>query len=388
MSTKARAAVIGVGASDYTKSARTSSLQLAAVALDAALRDAQLSKDCVDGIVVNTGNPRGVDYDVLADQLGLRLRYAMQTWGHGRFVAACLQTAVLACREGLASVIAVIYSSRQSMGNGFGGYNYGEAFTRETGGPHGEIPQQGLTAPVSGAAMALRLYQHRYGASETSLAAVPLTLRAYAERNPKAIFRQPLELKDYLASPMIVEPLRRLDCAPVTDGAVCLLVAVGNEVTRVGVNAVDILGMQGIQAGRDEFVFGRPGLGVQQQRQTAFRPSRWDLAVFGTSGVRSSEIDAFYTYDAFSPLVWFALERFGFCREGEAPSFCEQEIGVGGSLPVNTNGGMLSEGHLCGFNHFLEMVAQLRGRAGERQVSNASLVQWGSCYGDSVILGR
>jgi acetyl-CoA acetyltransferase len=104
--------------------------------------------------------------------------------------------------------------------------------------------------------------------------------------------------------------------------------------------------------------------------------------------VRSSEIDAFYTYDAFSPLVWFALERFGFCREGEAPSFCEQEIGVRGSLPVNTNGGMLSEGHLCGFNHFLEMVAQVRGRAGERQIPDASLVQWGSCYGDSVILGR
>jgi acetyl-CoA acetyltransferase len=312
----------------------------------------------------------------------------MQTWGHGRFAAACLQTAVLACREGLASVTAVLYSSKQSMGNGFGGYDYVESFTREAGGPHGEVPQQGLTAPVSGAAMALQLYQHRFRPSETSLASVPLTLRRYAERNPKAVFRQPIELKDYLASPMIVEPLRRLDCAPVTDGAVCLLIAAGSEVTRAGGNAVEVVGMQGIQAGRDEFVFGRPGLGVQQQPQAAFRPSSWDLSVFETSGVRPSDIDGFYTYDAFSPLVWFALERFGFCGEGEAPLFCEQEIGFGGRLPVNTNGGMLSEGHLCGFNHLVEMVLQLRGLGGERQMPHASLVQWGSCYGDSVILGR
>jgi acetyl-CoA acetyltransferase len=110
--------------------------------------------------------------------------------------------------------------------------------------------------------------------------------------------------------------------------------------------------------------------------------------VFETSGVRPSDIDGFYTYDAFSPLVWFALERFGFCGEGEAPLFCEQEIGFGGRLPVNTNGGMLSEGHLCGFNHLVEMVLQLRGLGGERQMPHASLVQWGSCYGDSVILGR
>jgi acetyl-CoA acetyltransferase len=388
VTTKSRAAVIGVGTSDFTRSTGNSALQLAAIALDEALRDAQLSKDRIDGLVVSSGNPRGVDYDVLADQLGLSVRYAMQTWGHGRFGVACLQNAVLACREGMASVVAVVYSSKQSMGNRFGGHDYPEAFTRESGGPHGEIPQQGLTAPASGAAMALRLYQHRYKSSEASLAAVPLTFRAYAERNPKAIYRQPLGLTDYLASPMIIEPLRLLDCAPVTDGAVCLLIAVGDEVTRHGANPVDVVGMQGVQAGRDEFVFGRPGLGVQQQRQTAFRPSKWDLAIFETSGVQSAEIDAFYTYDAFSPLVWFALERFGFCGEGEAPDFCEREIGFGGSLPLNTNGGMLSEGHLCGFNHLVEMIAQVRGCAGDRQIPGASLVQWGSCYGDSVILGR
>jgi acetyl-CoA acetyltransferase len=131
------------------------------------------------------------------------------------------------------------------------------------------------------------------------------------------------------------------------------------------------------------------GLGVEQQTAGPFTPSGWDLASYEQAGVSRSDVRAFYTYDAFSPLVWFALERFGFCGEGEAPAFCSVDRnGPRGALPVNTNGGLLSEGHLCGFGHIAEMVRQARGEAGERQLPKADVLQWGSCLGDSLILGH
>jgi acetyl-CoA acetyltransferase len=378
-------AIVGVGTTEFALRLDASPLRLAAEAVAAALKDADLPPSAIDGLVVNTGNPRGVDYDTLAEALGLKVRYVLQTWGHGRFMTTCVQAAQLALAGDQATVIAVVYSAKQSGAKGFGGYEYAEAFTRELGGPHGELPHYGLTAPASGAAMALRLYMERYGATENQLAGVAINQRAHAGGNPKAIFQTPITERDYLDSPMIVDPLRRLDCAPPTDGAICLLISRTTDADR----AIHVLGTQGIQAGRDEFIFGRPHLGVQQQRMSSFEPSDWDTAVYARAGVSRDEVQGFYTYDAFSPLVWFALERFGFCGAGEAPSFCDAKtIGPGGSLPVNTNGGLLSEGHLCGYNHVAEMVSQLRGEAGARQIPDVRVLQWGSGYGDSVILGR
>jgi acetyl-CoA acetyltransferase len=383
-----RAAIVGIGASSFQRRSAESPLALTATALTAAVKDAQLEPSAIDGLVVNTGNPRGLDYDVAAQLLGLKIRFSSQGWGHGRFVATSVQTAALAVGAGLADVVAVLYTSKQSMLNSFGGYDYPEAFARESGGPHGEVPHQGLTAPASGAAMALRAYLERYGVDSERLADVVIALRAHAVRNPDALYRTAVNIDDYRSSPPIIDPLRRLDCAPPTDGAVALIVASTQRgpATR---RAVAILGMQGLQAGREEFIFGRPGLGVEQQAARAFRPSNWDLASYEQAGIERSDIGAFYTYDAFSPLVWFALERFGFCGEGEAPVFSTVErIGPGGAFPVNTNGGLLSEGHLSGFNQLAEMVRQVRGEAGERQVANAKPLQWGSCLGDSLILGR
>ena len=100
-------------------------------------------------------------------------------------------------------------------------------------------------------------------------------------------------------------------------------------------------------------------------------------------------MQGFYTYDAFSPLVLFALERFGFCGAGEAAAWVQGgRIELGGELPVNTSGGLLSEAHVCGWNSICEMVRQLRGEAGPRQIAGAKHLQWGTCWGDSVIMRR
>jgi acetyl-CoA acetyltransferase len=100
-------------------------------------------------------------------------------------------------------------------------------------------------------------------------------------------------------------------------------------------------------------------------------------------------VQGFYTYDAFSPLVLFALERFGYCGVGEAAAFVQDgRIAPGGALPVNTSGGLLSEAHVAGWNSICEMTRQLRGTAGASQIRDARALQWGTAWGDSVILTR
>ena len=381
---EAIAAVVGVGATPYSRASEATPLEMAATALQAALADADMEAADLDGLVVNVGSPRGVDYDVLCDRLGISAAYTLQTWSHGRFAMSCLQTAAMAVRSGLARSVAVLRVSKSSKRLQYGGAADLEG-SREGGGPHGELPHYGLTAPASGAAMAARLYMLRYDVDEDALGPVAATIRDHATRNPRAIFQEPFDLDAYRMSPMLIDPLRRLDFSIAADGAICLLVQApsGEQVTS---RSLLLTGMQGVQAGSEEFVFARPGLGMAQQRRSPFAPSRADGRAFSIAGIAAENIDAFYTYDAFSPLVWFALERFGFCGEGEAAAFCEGDgLAIGGRLPTNTNGGLLSEGHLSGFNHLVEIAAQLRGEGGDRQVRGIRRAMWGSCFGDALV---
>jgi acetyl-CoA acetyltransferase len=385
------AAIVGIGTTAYARRLEGSALELASQALDAALSDAGLRPADVDGLVVIIGEPLGVDYDVFCAALGLSVRFALQSWHHGRFTVARIQEAVLAIEAGLASTVAVVRAVKQSSGaqvrpGQIGGREHAEG-ARVPNGPHGEQPHYGLTGPGSGAAMAARLYFARYGVSPEKLGAVAVTLRNHASLNPRAMHRTPLTPADYATSPAVIEPLRRLDFATATDGAICLLLTSPERAAGCRRSGVYVRGMQGLCAGRDEFIFARPNLGVQQQPLAQFRPSPEDLGIYANAGIERADVQGFFTYDAFSPLVWFALERFGFCAEGEAPAFCaDGSIALGGSLPVNSNGGILSEGHLGGMNHIVEMVEQLRGSAGNRQIPGARILQWGSCIGDAIIL--
>jgi acetyl-CoA acetyltransferase len=149
---------------------------------------------------------------------------------------------------------------------------------------------------------------------------------------------------------------------------------------------VEILGYQGLPAGRHEFLWSRPGLGAWLQEQSDAVES--DDRVYRRAGIPRDRVRLFYTYDAFSPLVWFGLERFGFCKPGAAPDFiADTGIGPGGGLPVDTSGGQLCEGSRAGWGHVVEIVRQLRGEAGDRQVAGADIAQWGPCFGESVIFG-
>jgi acetyl-CoA acetyltransferase len=380
------AAIVGIGSSAFGRGLPDSQLRLAAVAFRQALADAGLERHDVDGLSIHLGSPLGLDYDRVAEGFGLDIRYVNQSWLHGRFVTNALQHAALAVSAGLADVVACVTAVSFTRERGFLGGPGDAEGNREEGGTHGEVPPYGLTAPAGGAAIAMQRYMHLYGVTSADLAAVPIAIRQHALNNPRAIMREPLTLKAHQTARMVVDPLRLFDCCLISDGAAVVLVARHDRARDLKQKPVRIGGMQGMRSGRDEFIFAPRGLGINQQSGAHTVAGPRDLEVFAQGAARA-DVQGFYTYDAFSPLVLFALERFGYAAPGEAAAFVQGgRIAPGGALPVNTSGGLLSEAHMAGWNSICEMVRQLRGTAGPSQIPGARVLQWGTAWGDSVIL--
>jgi acetyl-CoA acetyltransferase len=182
----------------------------------------------------------------------------------------------------------------------------------------------------------------------------------------------------------VCEPLHLLDYCLINDGAACVIVTTADRARDLRKPPVYISGMQGLPGGNEEFIWAYPGLGVAQQ--SIFDYEAGLQPVYQMADVKPEDIDILYSYDAFSILPWIALERFGFCKPGEASDFTRDgHMEIGGALPLNTNGGLLSEAHIMGWNHQVEAVRQLRGECGPRQVKDAKLIQWANAYGDSLI---
>lgn len=386
---KARASILGIGCSAFSTKLEASQTSLGADAFLAALDDSGLSRDQIDGVSIHYGGPLGIDYDRFVSAFGLDVRYVNQHWRNGRFISTAMQNAALAVDAGLADVVACVTAiSFTRIRDQLNAAGNAEA-VREEGGTHGEAPPYGFTFPAGGPALAMQLYMQRFGVTSEDLAAVPMAIRAHALRNPDAIMQKPMGLADYLASLMLSDPLRVADCCLVSDGAVVVLIGRPDMARDLKHRPVDIVGMQGLRASREEFIFAPRGLGIQQQSGDYQAGRERDMEVYRSARVERADVQGFYTYDAFSPLVLFALERFGFCGAGEAASFVKDgKIGPGGSLPVNTSGGLLSEAHIAGWNSVVEMVRQLRGEAGQRQIADASLLQWGTSWGDSILLAN
>lgn len=379
-------AIVGIGTTEFSGRSDRSPLDFTAEALGIALDDAGLEPQDVDGLYTNVGFPLAADYDRIAEALGLRVRSAIQTWSHGRFVGPSLQAAVHAVALGTSEVAACVGGVSFSGLGMVGGAGDHEG-ARQGGGSHGELPHYGMTAPGAGAAMAFRKYCHRYGHDSELISAVPIALRQHARLNPRAQQQQPLDLEGYRASRHVVEPLRRPDFALLSDGGGCVLVTTVERARDLRRPAVVVGGMQGLRAGVDEFIFAPPGLGVFTQGDTRRAVAPADNPVYAMADIAGpGDVDSLQLYDAFSPNAVFVLERFGFTGEGEALDWIQDgRIALGGELPVNTAGGLLAEAHICGWGHIIEAARQIRCDAGERQVPDCEVVQWATPFGDSAI---
>lgn len=316
-----------------------------------ALHNAGLAPGDIDGLAVasfSLAPDRAVD---LAWKLGLRLRWLMEDGNGGAAGINMLQHAVRAVETGDADAVLVLAGDcldREAFSRLVNGFN---AATRDYlaplhfGGPNGLF------------ALLTRRHMARHGLGREDYGELVLAQRAWAGRNPGAVYREPLSLAEYLAAPIVAEPLSRYDCAPVVAGADALVVTAGHGRRPVAVRALRASYNHDQQEGDGLST----GLAVTAG-------SLWEEA-----GAGPAEVDLALVYDDYPAIVLVQLEALGFFTEGEAKRFVAETV-VRRRLPLNTSGGQLSAGQAGaagGLHGLVEAVCQLRGEAGERQVDGA-----------------
>jgi acetyl-CoA acetyltransferase len=359
------AALVGVGTTAQGELPGRSANEIAVEALGLALDDAGLAKSAIDGLVTCKvfGSNEGVDTQIGA-LAGLAPRYsATLEYGTCNF---SLHLAAMAIASGLATTVAIVYGTNQRTA--------GQRFTSVADGAERELlAPYGFLNIAGPAALALRRRQHLHGLTEEQLGHVAVVQRRHAQLNPLAIFRDPLTLEDYLASRYIVRPLRRPDICMISDGGACLIVTSAERARDLARPPVHLLA--GDQATNLRHLQTEDALLRAWVRPLASR-------IYDAAGIARQDVDALYVQDATSLAVVEALELFGFCAAGDVGGFlAEERHAVGAELPVNTNGGQLSESYMWGFLHLCEAVRQLRGECGERQVGGARVAQYCSSQG-------
>ncbi|KUL63290.1 lipid-transfer protein [Streptomyces sp. NRRL S-1521] len=346
-----RAAIAGIGATEFSKDSGRSELKLAVEAVRAALDDAGLAPADVDGMVTFTMDTSPEITVAQAAGIGELSFFSRVHYGGG---AACatVQQAALAVATGVAEVVVCYRAFNERSGRRFGSGVQRREPSAE-GVALGWMLPFGLLTPASWVAMAAQRYLHAYGLTPDAFGPVAVTDRKYAATNPAAYFHgKPITLADHAASRWIVEPLRLLDCCQETDGGQAVVVT---SVER----ARDLPHPPAV------ITAAAQGAGRAQEQMTGF--SRDDLTglpemgvvaaqLWRTSGLGPADIDVGILYDHFTPFVLTQLEEFGFCGRGEAAGFVAEE-----RLPINTHGGQLGEAYLHGMNGIAEAVRQVRG---------------------------
>jgi acetyl-CoA acetyltransferase len=356
------ASIVGIGQTEFSKEAGRSETQLASEAILAALADAGLTTDAVDGLVSYTIDP--VEESELVRALGIaEVRWSSRVPYGGGGSQGVLLHAAAAVATGVADVVVAYRAIKSRSGARFG---RAEVSGRPTSSHSGSTAGQwcspyGVLTPASWMALNATRYMHRSGATSADFGRAVVQMRAYAATNPDAHFYgRPITLEDHQSSRWIAEPCIRLfDCCQETDGAVALVI-------RATERATDSPAPVTIAAAAGS------GLFEEEIASNHYRP---DLAVmdgsvalaeqlFEGSGIDRQEIDVAMVYDAFSPILLMQLEGLGFCAFGEAKDFiADGHLGPAGSLPCNTNGGLIGEGYIHGLNLTTEAVRQLRGRS-------------------------
>lgn len=355
-----RAAIAGVGASPQGKLPEATPLSLATTAIKAALDDAGIDKRDVDGLLTMPGttSPEGPKhYLTLGGHLGINPRLAGSLVAGGSSAGQLVQQAALAIDAGMASVVLCVFAD-----------------TARTGGSKFDAPAGrgdswgiwGMFGNAANSAMTAQRHMALYGTTSEQLGWVAVTCRKHASMNPNAVMREPMTLDDHQASRPIVDPLKKLDCCLISDGAVAIVVTSPERAEAARSKPVYVWGM-----------------GQAHTLQTFEHPEWWYLphqrdaidAAYAMAGVGPKDVDVAQLYDNFTISVLLWLEHGGFVEPGESGPYVEggQRITFGGELPVNTAGGNLSESYMQGWLHVVEGVRQIRGECGNRQVDGAEV---------------
>ena len=356
---KDRAAIAGIGATEFSKDSGRSEMRLACEAVAAALADAGIAPADVEGMVTFTAdtNPE----IQIARNLGIGdLKMFSRIHHGGGAGGGCVQQAAMAVACGVADVVVCYRAFNERSGNRFGAGVQGRAPQSNAEASHFSwYAPFGLLTPAQWVAMFARRIMHEYGVTSEDFGRIAVADRRHAALNPAAFFYgKPITLEGHQASRWIVEPLHLLDCCQESDGAQALVVTSLDRARDLQQRPAVIRG-------------AAQGAGEQQQMMTSYyRPSITGLPEMGlvarqlyaTAGVGPDDIQTAVVYDHFTPFVLPQLEEFGFCGRGEAKDFIRDgHIELGGRLPINTNGGQLGEAYIHGMNGIAEGVRQVRG---------------------------
>jgi len=353
------AAIAGIGATEFSKNSGRSEWQLACECVLAALEDAQIGVDEVDGVSLFTmeNNPE----IAVARALGIpQLKFFSRIPHGGGGACAPVQQAALAVAGGVADVVVVYRAMNERSGHRFGAGPPAFAYNQNTDQEYRNwINPYGLLTPAQQEAFLARRYMEDYGATSADFGAISVLSRKHAANNPRAWFHErPITIEDHQASRMIADPIRLLDCCQESDGGQALVIVSAER-------ARDLPHPPAVISGAAQ------GVGPQQISMSSYyRDDIDDMPevrlvaeqLWSQAGIGPDDIDAAILYDAFTPMVLLQLEQYGFCRTGEAKDFiADGNLELDGRLPINTNGGQLGEGYIHGVNGIAEAVRMIRG---------------------------
>lgn len=353
---RGKVAIVGIGHTPQGELPGQSPELNAVLAIKEALKDAGLRKTDLDGLI-SCKSVQGTSTDVdVGPLLGLNPRYSQALdYGTCNF---SIHLAIQAIVTGLTDVVALCHGANART------YRF----------PFGAAPPtlagaSGLMHIAGPAALALRRHMALYGTTEEQFGMIAVNARAWASRNPLALFRDKIAIGDYLAMDYLVEPLRRADVTMLSDGGVSLILTSAERARDFPNKPVYLLGMSEQSQIQGEF--------TPDYLERRFMKGAADQ-IWASTGFRPSDIDLLYIQDPTAVWILQMIEQYGFAPIGEGGRWlAEGHTLPGGSLPMNTNGGQLAESYMWGWLHMVEAVRQLRGQAGpERQVSGAELAMY------------
>jgi acetyl-CoA acetyltransferase len=356
---RSQVAIAGIGCTEFSKDSGVGVFTLATKAVTAAVADAGLEVGDVDGLCTFGVND-SIPPNILAQALGIQsLSFYIDQFYGGSVSLTMIGQATLALAAGVADCVVVYRALNGRSGARLNGSGSG-----------GRLPwdmqfkvSAGEIAPSQEIAMAARAHMLKYGTTNEDFGRIAILSRTHALDNERAMMRKPMTMDDYLASRWIVDPFRKLDCCLETDGAVALVLVRADRARDLPHRPVLV---QGAAWGGGITVVNNGHTDLTESPAVPIAERLYAAAGLGPSDIELAEL-----YDCFTYNVLSQIEGYGFAEPGAVPDMLAsgEFARDSGSLPLNTHGGLLSEGYIHGMNHVYEAVEQIRGDAGSRQVA-------------------
>ncbi|MCB1688082.1 MAG: lipid-transfer protein [Halioglobus sp.] len=354
---KDKAVIVGIGNTKFSKDSGVSELSLAVQAVKAAIDDAGLKPSDIDGMATFTMDTNDEIEVARALGVGELTFYGRSHYGGGA-ATSCLHQATMAVATGMAETVVVYRALNGRSGHRFSGGVSGDITTADA--IHwGWYMPYGLLTPASWVAMFTQRWMHNTGVTKDALFEVAHSTRVYGANNPAAFFYgREFDRAEYDAARMIADPLQLFDCCQESDGGSAVIVTTPERARDLKQPGVSVRGVAQCAAENQEQMtsFYREEFAGIPEMETAAKN------VYEMSGLRADDIDAAVIYDAFSPIVLWQLEAWGFCGFGESGDFVKDgALRTDGRLPTNTHGGQLSEAYIHGVNGIVEATRLVRG---------------------------